>query len=241
MKLETLKAVQAARDGRRAVVLVKRIADGAEAVVHADAVEGDLAAHADIVAMARAALASGRSDTVDSSVGKVFLHAFIPASRMIIVGAVHIAQVLVPMAAMSGFDVIVIDPRRAFAADYRFPNVTVIQEWPDEAMERLKPDVATAVVTLTHDPKLDDPALEVALKSDALYVGSLGSRRTHEKRKARLLEAGVTEAQFARIHGPVGLNIGARSPAEIAVSILAEIIQTRAAGAEPAERKTKAA
>jgi xanthine dehydrogenase accessory factor len=241
MKLETLKAVQAARDSRRAVVLVKRIADGAEAVVYPDAAEGELAAHADIVSMARAALASGRSDTVDSSVGKVFLHAFIPAARMIIVGAVHIAQALVPMAAMTGFDVIVIDPRRAFAADYRFPNVTVIQDWPDEAMERLKPDAATAVVTLTHDPKLDDPALEVALKSDALYVGSLGSRRTHEKRKARLLEAGITEAQFARIHGPVGLNIGARSPAEIAVSILAEIIQARAATNEPAERKTRAA
>jgi xanthine dehydrogenase accessory factor len=241
MNLETLKAVQAAREARRAVVLVKRIADGAEAVVHRDAAEGALAVHADVVSLARAALASGRSETVDSSVGRIFLHAFVPASRMIIVGAVHIAQALVPMAAMTGFDVIVIDPRRAFAADYRFPNVTVIQEWPDEAMERLKPDGSTAVVTLTHDPKLDDPALEVALRSDALYVGSLGSRRTHEKRKARLLEAGITEAQFARIHGPVGLNLGARSPAEIAVSILAEIIQVRAASVEPAERKTKAA
>jgi xanthine dehydrogenase accessory factor len=117
----------------------------------------------------------------------------------------------------------------------------VLGDWPDEAMERLKPDSSTAVVTLTHDPKLDDPALEVALKSDALYVGSLGSRRTHEKRKARLIEAGITEAQFARIHGPVGLNIGAKSPSEIAISIMAEIIQTRAALNEPAERKVKAA
>jgi xanthine dehydrogenase accessory factor len=194
-----------------------------------------------MLAVARAALASGRSDTVDTSVGKVFLQAFIPPPRLIVVGAVHIAQALVPMAAMTGFDVVVIDPRRAFAADYRFPSVTVVQDWPDEAMGRLKPDSSTAVVTLTHDPKLDDPALEVALKSEAVYVGSLGSRRTHEKRKARLLEAGITEAQFARIHGPVGLNIGARSPSEIAISIMAEIIQTRAALNEPAERQVKAA
>ncbi|TWT01632.1 XdhC family protein [Reyranella sp. CPCC 100927] len=241
MKLETLKAVQAARDGRHAIVLAKRIADGAEALVSADSATGDLATHADVVALAREALTSGRSDTVDTSVGKVFLQAFIPPPRLIVVGAVHIAQALVPMAAMTGLDVIVIDPRRAFAADYRFPNVTVLQDWPDEAMEKLKPDATTAVVTLTHDPKLDDPALDVALRSDAFYVGSLGSRRTHDKRKARLLEAGITEAQFARIHGPVGLNIGAKSPAEIAISILAEIIQARAALNEPAERKVKAA
>jgi xanthine dehydrogenase accessory factor len=241
MKLGTLKALQAARDSRRAVVLVKRIADGAEALVYADAADGELATQTELLAVARAALSSGRSDTVETGVGKVFLHAFIPPPRLIVVGAVHIAQALVPMAAMTGFDVVVIDPRRAFAADYRFPNVTVVQEWPDEAMERLKPDSSTAVVTLTHDPKLDDPALAVALKSDALYVGSLGSRRTHEKRKARLLEAGITEAQFARIHGPVGLNIGARSPSEIAISIMAEIIQTRAALNEPAERKIRAA
>ncbi len=240
MKLETLKAVQAARDSRRAIVLAKRIADGAEALVYADRVDGELA-QADVVAAARAALASGRSETVDTSAGKVFLHAFVPPPRMIVVGAVHIAQALVPMAAMTGYDVIVVDPRRAFAADYRFPNVTVLQEWPDEAMERLKPDASTAVVTLTHDPKLDDPALQVALTSDAFYVGSLGSRRTHEKRKARLLDAGITEAQFGRIHGPVGLDIGARSPAEIAISILAEIIRTRTAQTEPAERKVKAA
>ncbi|HEX2887105.1 XdhC family protein [Vineibacter terrae] len=241
MKLETLQAVQAARENRRAVVLAKRIADGAEALVYGDAADGELAAHTDVVAAARAALTSGRSDTIDTSTGKVFLHAYVPPPRLIVVGAVHIAQALVPMAAMAGLDVIVIDPRRAFAADYRFPNVTVIQDWPDEAMERLKPDNTTAVVTLTHDPKLDDPALEVALRSEAAYVGSLGSRRTHEKRKARLLEAGITEAQFARIHGPVGLNIGAKSPAEIAISILAEIIQTRAALTEPAERKVRAA
>jgi xanthine dehydrogenase accessory factor len=241
MQLETLKAVQAARDGRRAVVLVKRIADGAEALVYGDSAEGALVGNAEVLATARAVLASGRSDTIETGAGRLFLHAFIPPPRLIVVGAVHIAQALVPMAAMSGFDVVVIDPRRAFAADHRFPNVTVIQEWPDEAMERLKPDTSTAVVTLTHDPKLDDPALEVALRSNAFYVGSLGSRRTHEKRKARLLEAGVTEAQFVRIHGPVGLDIGAKSPAEIAISILAQVIQVRAAAREPAGQTVRAA
>jgi xanthine dehydrogenase accessory factor len=241
MKLQTLNAIQTARDTRRAVVLVKRIADGAEALVYADSVEGDAASAADVLTAARAALLSGRSETIESSAGTVFLHAFIPPSRLIVVGAVHIAQALVPMAAMTGFDVTIIDPRRAFAADHRFPNITVLQDWPDEAMERLKPDASTAVVTLTHDPKLDDPALEVALRSDAYYVGSLGSRRTHDKRKARLLEAGISEAQFARIHGPVGLDIGAKSPAEIAISILGQIIQVRAALTAPADRKARAA
>lgn len=121
----------------------------------------------------------------------------------------------------------VIDPRRAFASDSRFPNVTVLTDWPDEALETLKPDRATAVVTLTHDPKLDDPALIAALKSDCFYIGALGSRRTHDKRLARLAEAGFTPEQMARIHGPVGLNIGALSPAEIAISIVGEITQTR--------------
>ncbi|QQS12922.1 MAG: XdhC family protein [Rhodospirillales bacterium] len=241
MKIETLKAVQAARTARRPIVLVKRIADGAEAIVTPEGAQGALAGDPAAMAAGRAALESGRSETVEAAGGKLFVHAFIPPQRLIVVGAVHIAQALVPMAAMTGFDVVVVDPRRAFAADHRFPNVTVLGDWPDEAMERLAPDSSTAVVTLTHDPKLDDPALEVALRSSAFYVGSLGSRRTHEKRKARLLEAGITEAQFARIRGPVGLNIGAKSPAEIAISIVAEIVQTRAALREPAPAKDRAA
>lgn len=228
MKIETLKAVQAARTARRPIVLVKRIADGAEAIVTPEGAQGALAGDAVAVAAGRAALESGRSETVEAAGGKLFVHAFIPPQRLIVVGAVHIAQALVPMAAMTGFDVVVVDPRRAFAADHRFPNVTVLGDWPDEAMERLAPDSSTAVVTLTHDPKLDDPALEAALKSDVFYIGALGSRKTHAKRKERLAEVGITDEMFARVHGPVGLNIGAKSPAEIAVSILGQIVEVRA-------------
>jgi xanthine dehydrogenase accessory factor len=141
---------------------------------------------------------------------------------------VHIAQTLAPMATMLEFDVTVVDPRGAWATSARFPGVKVIKEWADDAFQEMGLDVSTAVVTLTHDPKLDDPALESALKSDAFYIGALGSRKTHAKRKERLAEVGITDEMFARVHGPIGLNIGAKSPAEIAVSILGQIIEVRA-------------
>ncbi len=144
-----------------------------------------------------------------------------------IVGAVHIAQSLAPMAAMAGFDVTVVDPRRAFATADRFPGVKLRHDWPDEAMAELVPDVRTAVVTLTHDPKLDDPALIAALRAPVFYIGALGSRKTHAGRLKRLAEAGFGEADFARIHGPAGLDIGAKSPAEIAVSVLAQLTAAR--------------
>jgi len=241
MKLSTLDALQAARAARQPVVMVKRIADGEEALIFADRAEGALASDAAALSAGRAALASGKSDTVETPSGKLFVQAFIPPQRMIVVGAVHIAQALVPMAVMAGFDVTVIDPRRAFASDSRFPGVTVLTDWPDEAMERLKPDSATAVVTLTHDPKLDDPALIVTLNSEAFYVGCLGSRRTHAKRKERLNQAGITDQQFSRIHGPVGLDLGGRSPAEIAISIVAQIIQVRSAQNAEREPRERAA
>ena len=142
---------------------------------------------------------------------------------MIVVGAVHIAQLLVPMAKLSGYDVTIIDPREAFASEARFPGVNLNHSWPDEAMTDLDPDRRTAVVTLTHDPKLDDPALEEALKTDAFYIASLGSRKTHSKRLERLREAGFNENTLKRINGPAGLDIGAISPSEIAISILAEL------------------
>jgi xanthine dehydrogenase accessory factor len=228
MKSETLKALQDARTDRRAVVLATRLSDAAEALVYPDRAEGELAGDATLVAAARRAMKIGRSETVDLAGQKVFLNVYVPPARLIIVGAVHIAQSLAPMASLMDFDVTVVDPRRAFATDARFPGVKVMQEWADEAFEKMGLDGSTAVVTLTHDPKLDDPALEAALRSDVFYVGALGSKRTHAKRKERLTEAGITEEQFARIHGPVGLNIGARSPAEIAVSILGQIIEVRA-------------
>ena len=144
---------------------------------------------------------------------------------MLIVGAVHIAQALVPMAQIAGYDVSVIDPRPAFGAAARFAGVQIIEAWPDEALAGLGLDARSVVVTLTHDPKLDDPAITTALRSDVAYLGCLGSTRTHAKRVARLREAGFSEADIARIHAPVGLDIGARGPGEIAVSVLAEITQ----------------
>ena len=146
-----------------------------------------------------------------------------PALRLIVVGAVHIAQALLPMARACGYDPVLIDPRGAFGSEARFPGEVIAEDWPDEALAALAPDARTAIVTLTHDPKLDDPAIRVALRSQAFYLGCLGSRRTHAKRVERLLTEGFADADIARIHAPVGLDIGARSPAEIAVSIMAQI------------------
>ena len=228
MKAETVTALKEARSNRRAVVLATRLSDAAETLVYADSAEGVLAGDAALISAARRAMDVGRSETVDIGGQKIFLNVYVPPARLIIVGAVHIAQSLAPLAAMLDFDVTVVDPRGAWATGSRFPGVKVVQEWADEAFEKMGLDASTAVVTLTHDPKLDDPALEAALKSDVFYVGALGSRRTHAKRKERLSEAGITDEQFARIHGPIGLNIGAKSPAEIAVSILGQIIEVRA-------------
>ncbi|NDH60461.1 MAG: xanthine dehydrogenase [Alphaproteobacteria bacterium] len=228
MKAETVTALQAARLKRHAVVLATRLSDAAETLVYPERAEGVFAGDAALLAAARRAMAIGRSETVELDGQRIFLNVYVPPARLIIVGAVHIAQSLAPMASLMDFDVTVIDPRRAFATDSRFPGVKVMQDWADEAFEKIGLDASTAVVTLTHDPKLDDPALESALKSDVFYVGALGSRKTHGKRRERLTEAGITDEQFARIHGPVGLNIGAKSPAEIAVSILGQIVEVRA-------------
>lgn len=158
--------------------------------------------------------------------GETFTAIHNPALRLIVVGAVHIAQALLPMARLAGYDPTLIDPRDAFGSAARFPGETILHDWPDEAMAALRPDARTAVVTLTHDSKLDDPAIQAALASDCFYLGCLGSTRTHAKRLDRLRAAGVSEAQIARIHAPVGLDIGAKTPAEIAVSVLGQITQT---------------
>lgn len=148
-----------------------------------------------------------------------------PPLRVAVVGAVHIAQAFLPMARIAGFDPILVDPRSAFGSEARFPGETILEDWPDEAMEQIGLDARTALVLLTHDPKLDDPALHIALRSEVFYIGALGSKRTHAGRVARLTEAGYSAKEIARIHGPVGLDIGAAGPAEIAVSILSEMIQ----------------
>ncbi len=171
-----------------------------------------------------------RSGTVEIDGASWFIQAYNPAYRLVVVGAVHIAQALVPMAAELGYAVTVADPRRAFASDERFPGTTVSTDWPDEAMDALKPDSRTAVVTLTHDPKLDDSALDRALKSDAFYVGALGSRKTHAARLDRLRALGHDDAALQRIQGPVGLDIGAVTAGEIALSILAQIVAVRRRG-----------
>jgi xanthine dehydrogenase accessory factor len=228
MKTETLAALQQARSERTAVTLATRLGDAAETMIYLDKVDGAMAGDATLVSAARRAMAVGRSETIDLGGQKIFLNVYVPPPRLIIVGAVHIAQSLAPMATMLDFDVTVVDPRGAWATSARFPGVKVIQDWADEAFQAMGLDVSTAVVTLTHDPKLDDPALEAALKSDVFYIGALGSRKTHAKRKERLAEVGITDEMFARVHGPVGLNIGAKSPAEIAVSILGQIVEVRA-------------
>ncbi|MYJ73189.1 MAG: xanthine dehydrogenase, partial [Rhodospirillaceae bacterium] len=168
-----------------------------------------------------------RSRTIETNDGRrLFLHVFNPPLRLLIVGAVHIAQSLAPIAALAGYAVTVIDPRGSFATADRFPGVILTDDWPDEALAALKPDARTAIVTLTHDPKLDDPALHSALRSDCFYIGSLGSCRTHASRVQRLQQAGFGSDEIARIRGPIGLDIGATSPAEIALAIMGEITAT---------------
>jgi xanthine dehydrogenase accessory factor len=156
-----------------------------------------------------------------------FIHPHNPPLRLIIVGAVHAAQAMLPIAAALGYAVTVIDPRRAFATEERLPGVTIVAEWPDDAMAALAPDTRTAIVTLTHDPKIDDPALDAALRSPAFYIGALGSTRTHAKRVARLREMGHAEETIARIHAPVGLDIRGVTAPEIALSVMAEIVAVR--------------
>ncbi|MBI4987344.1 MAG: XdhC family protein [Rhodocyclales bacterium] len=226
MKTELFDQLLAERAAKRAVTLVTRLADGAQALVIGDEISGELELAAEQHDEIRRRLRSDKSGTLETSDGALFARCYSQPPRMVIVGAVHITQALAPMAAMAGFEVIVIDPRRAFATSERLPGVTVTTEWPDEALARIGLDAQTAVVTLSHDPKLDDPALIAALKSQCFYIGALGSKRTHAARVERLLAEGLG-AELHRIRAPVGLDLGGRSPAEIAVSVLAQVIQAR--------------
>jgi xanthine dehydrogenase accessory factor len=223
----TDKATVSRLASERPLATVTDIQTGERNFVTSDDVEGPLALTDEMLGNVRQAIRDDRSKLFDQDSQSLFVQVFNKPLRMLIIGAVHISQALVPMAATAGFDVTVIDPRGSFATDARFPGVTLSEEWPDDALKELAPDARTAVVTLTHDPKLDDPALEIALKSDAFYIGSLGSRRTHASRLERLGELGFGEDDFSRINGPIGLNLGATSPAEIAVSILAQIVAAK--------------
>ena len=221
MKEPLLHAVLEARARKRPLVLVTELGTGRQWVE----IEGGPASGLDasVGASARNALRRDRSEVLELAGARYFLHVMSPPLRLFVVGAVHIAQTLVPMASLLGYAVTVIDPRRAFVTGERFPGVTVVTDWPDEALEAAGLDARSAVVTLTHDPKLDDPALHVALASPAFYIGSLGSRRTHARRIERLTGAGFTPETLAKIHAPVGLDIGAVTAAEIAASIAAEL------------------
>lgn len=218
MKLDILHALNSERAARRAAIVVTDIASGEQRFVPAAAVAGD-----PLRDTLEARLRSGKSGIVETPSGRLFLTVFVPPPRLVITGAVHISQALAPMARLVGYDVTIVDPRTAFASPERFPDVTVIAEWPDVALPPLGIDHYTAFVALTHDPKIDEPALLHALACDCFYIGALGSRKTHARRIGRLRALGVGDAGIARIHGPVGLAIGAVSPPEIAVSILAEI------------------
>lgn len=221
MKLDLLRALGEARSAKRPVVLATKIPTGEQMLLPA------VDASTDLIAAAKRALDRDEPETVALADGEWFLRPYNPPIRLIVVGAVHIAQALVPFAAQLGLAVIVVDPRRSFATEERFPNVTVVSDWPDDALDQLKPDSRTGVVTLTHDPKLDDPALDRALKSDAFYIGALGSRRTHAARLERLRALGHGDDAFARIRGPVGLNLEAVTAPEIALSIIAEFVAVR--------------
>jgi xanthine dehydrogenase accessory factor len=225
VKAAVLESLLAADAARRRVVLVTDLDSGAQVLLHPDEAPPAGSGAGDL--LWRAAVdASGRdaSTTLEHGGRTLLLHVFNPPPRLVVVGAVHIAQALAPMAALAGYAVTVIDPRGAFASVERFPGVVLVTSWPDEALAREPPDARTAVVTLTHDPKLDDPALAAALRTPAFYVGALGSRKTHAARLSRLAAAGLDETSLARIHGPAGLAIGARTPAEIATSVLAQVI-----------------
>jgi xanthine dehydrogenase accessory factor len=220
MTPETLAALLKASHGDRGAVLATRLPDGAQIVLPSGT------APVWLQDQAAGALAQDRSAMVVHEAERWFLHVHAPAPRLLIIGAVHIAQALAPLAAIAGLAATVIDPRRGFAEAGRFPGIALDHAWPDEALATLKPDRRTAIA-LTHDPKLDDPALDVALRSEAFFIGALGSRKTHAARLERLRALGNSQESLARIRGPVGLPIGAVTAPEIALSVLAEIIAVR--------------
>jgi len=221
LKLDILHTLNEERAARGAVVVVTNIESGAQRLVKAaDAARDPLAA------LVEKRLRMGKSGMEESAEGRVFFTVHVPSPRLVITGAVHISQALAPIGKLLGYDVTIVDPRTAFASEERFPDVKVIAQWPDEALPPLNIDRYTAFVALTHDPKIDDPALKHALARDCFYIGALGSKKTHARRVERLKQAGLNDADIGRIHAPIGLPIGAVSPAEIAIAIMAQVTQT---------------
>jgi xanthine dehydrogenase accessory factor len=221
LQLDILHALNAEREARRAAVLVTDVEKGTQRLVKAVDVAKD-----PLKGALEKRLRMAKSGMEETPQGRVFLTVYVPSPKLIITGAVHISQTLAPVGAMLGYDVTIVDPRTAFASIERFPDVKLIAEWPDVALPPLNVDQYTAFVALTHDPKIDDPALQHALARNCFYIGALGSKKTHAKRVTRLKEAGLSDAAIGRIHAPIGLPIGAVSPAEIALAIMGEITQT---------------
>ena len=221
MRLDILRALNEERAARRSAIVVTNQDSGAQRLVKAAGVGAD-----PLKAVLEKHIRSGKSGIEETPEGKVFLTVHVPSPKLVITGAVHISQTLAPMGQLLGYDVTIVDPRTAFASIERFPDVKVIAEWPDVALPPIGIDHYTAFVALTHDPKIDDPGLALALKSDCFYIGALGSRKTHARRVERLkAERGFTDNDIGRIHSPIGLDIGSVSPAEIAVAIIGEITQ----------------
>jgi xanthine dehydrogenase accessory factor len=231
MRLDILQSLNAERAARRAAIVVTDVASGSQRFVRQAEAARDPLRDA-----LEAALRSGKSGMVETPQGKVFLTVHVPPTRLVVIGAVHISQALAPMAKLLGYDVVIVDPRTAFATPERFPDVKLIAEWPDVALPPLGVDRYTAFVALTHDPKIDDPALLHALERDCFYIGALGSRKTHGRRVERLKGQGVPGDALARIHAPIGLAIGAVSPPEIALSIMGEITARLRLAPEKAEK-----
>ncbi|MGQ0593012.1 MAG: XdhC family protein [Gammaproteobacteria bacterium] len=229
MKSQILSTLIEAKKAKVPVALLTVLGNGRQWVVGTATLPEADGIDPEAIARSRTLLAEDRSERFESASGPIFIQVFNPPFRLILVGAVHIAQPLAQLAGLAGYDVLVIDPRAAFAAVERFAGLKVDRRWPDEALAKIQRNPRTALVTLTHDPKLDDPALDWALRTPAFYIGALGSRKTHESRLQRLAGRGFTAADGARIHGPVGLSIGAVAPAEIAISIMAQVIQARRA------------
>jgi xanthine dehydrogenase accessory factor len=227
MKAALVERLLSAKQARRAMALVTDLDSNAQGLFDPASPADDLHLTAAQRAAIQATLDANQAAELEIEGRRLFVQVRVPDPRIIIVGAVHITQALAPMAALAGYDVVVVDPRRAFATAERFPGMKLRHDWPDEALDALNVDARTAIITLTHDPKIDDPALDRALKSPAFYIGALGSKKTHAARLDRLGQAGFDTAALARIHGPAGLNIGGKSPAEIAISVLAELIAAR--------------
>jgi xanthine dehydrogenase accessory factor len=235
-----LEATLKAAAIKKPFAIATDLANGAQTLLPETSAGSELTLDPALRIEAERALAREKSAPIEVGGQRVFVNVIAPPRRLAIVGAVHIAQQLVPMAAMAGYDVTVIDPRSAFGSEFRFPGVTLSNDWPDEALTAFKPDARSAVITLTHDPKLDDPALASALRSDAFFIGALGSRKTHASRLERLKAQGFGDSDMARIHGPVGLSIGAVSPAEIAISVLAQLTQVLHADNAPSKKDAAA-